>query len=116
LTFICQVDFLLFGVEPTNTVVNTPITPAVVVEIRDAQGALLPGTGPITLSIDDDPSGGTATLNCAACVNGVSTAPNVGGTATFSDLSIDVVGNGYSFAAQGEALDPAISIFINITP
>ncbi|MBI4419337.1 MAG: hypothetical protein HY560_00795 [Gemmatimonadetes bacterium] len=86
---------LAFTVQPSDTRVNQPITPAVQVSVRDAFGNTVTGfTGQVTVSIARDGSVlGNATLSGKTVVNAV------GGVATFSDLSIDQAGGGYTLAA-----------------
>src|SRR5207245_1657340 len=85
---------LVFNVQPSTTTAGTAITPAVEVTAQDGNGNTATGfTGNITVAIGTNPSSGTltGTLNHAA-VNGV---------ATFSGLSIDKVGTGYTLTATG---------------
>jgi len=112
LTFICQVDFLIFTSEPTFSTASTIINPGpgVVVEVQDASFATLVSfTGPVTISIDNDPSAGVAVLGGTTTVNAVA------GIATFNDLTIDTVGAGYTLIVEAEAIDPAISLAFDIT-
>src|SRR5207253_626441 len=85
---------LVFSVQPTNTVAGAAITPAIQVTAQDGSGNTATGfTGNITLAIGTNPGSGTlaGTLSHAA----------VGGVATFSGLSIDKAGTGYTFTATG---------------
>src|SRR5207248_165977 len=85
---------LVFSVQPTNTVAGAAITPAVEVTAQDGNGNTATGfTGNITVAIGTNPSSGalTGTLTHAA----------VSGVATFSGLSIDKAGTGYTLTATG---------------
>ncbi len=65
-------------------------------------------TNLITLAIGNNPSGGT--------LSGTFTdVAAVGGRATFSDISIDLAGNGYTLVASTTGLTPATSAPFNIT-
>src|SRR5262249_34533151 len=82
-------DHLLFLQQPTDTAVGQTISP-VIVEVVDAFGNVETGdnSDTITLSIGTNPSGGTLTGTLTVTVSG--------GIATFSDLSIDLAGAGYT--------------------
>jgi hypothetical protein len=104
-------DHLAFSVQPSNTQVNQTITPAVQVEIRDAFDNLVDNaTDNVTLVIGNDPSFGIATLT------GGDPIAAVGGVATFSGLSIDFVGIGYTLNASSGSLTGAGSTLFEITP
>src|SRR5438094_2799523 len=82
--------------------------PAVRVAARDAAGNMVTGyTGLITVAIGSNPSGGT--LAGTTSVNAVS------GVATFSTLSINNAGNGYTLMASATGLTGATSAWFNIT-
>jgi len=106
-------DHLVYTVQPSNTQHDQPITPAVVVEIRDAFDNLVTdATDDVTLVIGTDPSGGLGTLS-----NGGPLAA-VGGVATFAALSIDLlgIGNGYTLVAGASGMTGATSVTFDITP
>ncbi|HYR99468.1 MAG TPA: Ig-like domain-containing protein, partial [Gemmatimonadales bacterium] len=85
---------LVFSVEPTNTVAGAAITPAVEITAQDGNGNTATGfTGTITVAIGTNPSSGV--------LAGTLTHAAVGGVATFSGLSIDKVGTGYTLTATG---------------
>src|SRR3989454_6829693 len=80
---------LVFTVQPTSTVAGGSIAPAVEVTARDANGNTATGfTGNVTLAIETNPSGGA--------LSGTATHAASGGVATFTGLSIDKVGTGYT--------------------
>jgi hypothetical protein len=96
-----------FTVQPTNTLSAHAITPGVKVAAEDAIGNIATGfTGTITLALGTNPGNspflGTLTL---AAVNGV---------ATFTNLSVDVVANGYTIVATSAGLTSATSAPFNI--
>jgi len=100
---------LIFGVEPSDTVAGMAITPAVTVRIEDGYGNLVDDdTTSVTLAIDNN-AGPGGTLSGTTSV----TASN--GVATFSNLSIDVAGTGYTLEATATGLAPAVSDPFNIT-
>jgi hypothetical protein len=93
---------LVFGVEPSNAVAGASIAPAVQVIAQDAQGNTATGfTGDVTVAIGTNPGGGT--------LSGTATATAVAGVATFNNLSIDMVGSGYTLAASSTGLAGATS-------
>src|SRR5204863_346257 len=98
---------LVFSVQPTNAVAGAAITPAVQVTAQDASGNTATGfTGNITVAIGTNPSSGT--------LSGTKTVAAVAGVATFSGLSIDKAGTGYTLTATGAG--STTSTAFNITP
>jgi hypothetical protein len=103
-------DHLVFTVQPSTTQFNQPITPDIQVEIRDAFDNLVTdGTNAVTLTIGTDPSLGTATLTNGGPVNAS------GGVATFTGVSIDIIGSGYTLNAAASGLTGDGSISFDIT-
>jgi hypothetical protein len=98
---------LVFLVQPSNTTVRQPITPPVQVQVRDAAGnPVSSATDQITVTLGTNPSG--ATLSGMMSVNAV------GGVATFSNLSLDKGGNGYTLTALASQLVGATSTAFNV--
>jgi hypothetical protein len=99
---------LVFTAEPTNTGAGDAITPAVTVAAQDNYGNTDASYGTdISIAIDTNPGGGT--------LSGTTTVTPVSGVATFSDLSIDKAGTGYTLQATSGALSPGTSTSFNIT-
>ncbi|MGH7526126.1 MAG: Ig-like domain-containing protein, partial [Gemmatimonadales bacterium] len=99
---------LAFTVQPTNTATGAPISPAVRVEIRDQFGnAVTDATHGVTVALGTNPAGGT--------LGGTTTVPAVSGVATFSTLTVDNVGAGYTLAATAGGLSGATSDAFNVT-
>jgi hypothetical protein len=100
---------LVFGQQPTNTVANATISPAPTVKVEDAFGNLETGdnTDAVTMAIGTNPAGGT--------LSGTLTVTASGGVATFSNLSINNIGNGYTLVATSGSLTSATSNAFNIT-
>ena len=99
---------LVFSVQPSNAAAGASITPAVTVTIEDASGnTVTTATNTVTIAIGTNPASGTlgGTLAVAA-VNGV---------ATFSSLSINKVGTGYTITANATGLLTAASTPFNVT-
>src|SRR5436190_19672691 len=83
--------------------------PAVQVSALDDAGNVVTGfTGLITVAIGSNPGGGT--LAGTTSVNAVS------GVATFSTLSINNPGTGYTLVASASGLTGATSTAFNVTP
>src|SRR5213078_3121620 len=86
-------DHLTFLQQPTNTVAGVAISPAITVRIEDAFANLVTSdTRNVTLAIGTNAGGGT--------LSGTTTIAASGGVATFSDLSINKTGIGYTLAAS----------------
>jgi hypothetical protein len=88
---------LAFTQVPVTTSAGSTITPAVRVAVQDAAGnTVVSATDAVTLAIGTNPGGGT--------LSGTLTVNAVNGVATFSNLSIDKTGNGYTLAASAAGL------------
>ncbi len=102
---------LVFTVQPSDTKAGSPITPAVVVTARDQFGNTDTGfTGAITLNI----TSGTGTP--LAVLSGTNPISAIAGVATYSNLSINLVGTLYSLDAAAIGLSGVTSGTFNITP
>ena len=97
---------LAFGTQPSDTSIGFTVTPAVTVQIQDANGNLTTSVASVTVAIGTNPSGGT--------LSGTKTRAAVSGTATFNDLSIDKTGVGYTLTAASGVLTGATSSAFNI--
>jgi hypothetical protein len=86
-------DHLVFLQQPTNTSAGQTIA-AVIVEVVDQFGNVVTSdnSDTVTVAIGNNPSGGT--------LSGTVTVTVVNGIATFGDLSIDSVGQGYTLHAS----------------
>src|SRR5439155_1509419 len=88
---------LAFTGQPSNAVAGAAITPAVQVSAQDALGNTITSfAGNVTVSIANNAGGGT--------LSGTVTIAAVNGVASFSTLSIDKVGSGYTLTASGAGL------------
>src|SRR5439155_813524 len=93
---------LVFTVEPSNTAAGVAITPAVQATAQDALGNAVPGfTGSVRVAIGTNPAGGT--------LSGSLTVAAVGGVASFSTLSLNKSGTGYTLAATATGMSGATS-------
>ena len=100
---------LAFTVQPPNGAAGAALTPAVQVTARDAQGNVATDfTGTVTVALGVNPGGAT--------LSGTTSLAAVSGVATFSSLSIDKVGTGYTLTAAATGLSGATSVGFNITP
>lgn len=101
---------LVFLVQPTTTSGSAAITPPVVVRLLSAAGNSVARAGiSVTVSIGSNPSVGSL-----AGTTTVATAAD--GTATFSGLSIDRAGVGYSLVATSPGLTSATSAAFDVLP
>src|SRR5436309_5885806 len=102
---------LAFTAQPITSTVNNTIgsSPAggIKVAIQDANGNTNNlSTASITVAIGSNPSGGT--------LSGTTTVAAVNGVATFSNLSINAVGTGYTLSASSAGLTGTTSSAFNI--
>jgi hypothetical protein len=102
-------DHLLFLQQPADTAAGQTIRPAVTVAVVDAFGNVETGdnSDAVTLALGTNPSGGT--------LSGTLTVTVSGGLATFSDLSVDLAGDGYTLHATATRLVDADSHAFRIT-
>ena len=100
---------LVFTTPPSSSTAGAAISPAVEVEVRDAGGSRVTAArNTVTLAIGTN--AGSGTLSGTATVNAVN------GIATFSGLSIDKAGTGYTLAASSTSLTGATSGGFDIAP
>ena len=98
---------LAFTVQPSNTTVGSAISPPVRVSAQDGVGNTDPSFNrTISIALGANPSGGT--------LAGPQTIAAVNGVATFSNLSIDRAGNGYTLQATAAGLSGATSAAFNV--
>lgn len=92
---------LAFVVQPSKSVAGASFQPPVSVELRGDDGQKLSEAIGIALTV----SGGTADAQFV----GTTTATTVDGVATFSELGIDLVGQGYTLKASAAGITSATS-------
>jgi hypothetical protein len=101
---------LSYAVQPGTTLPMMAIQPSVQVAIVDALGNRVTSyNGPVTVAIGHN--GGTV---LPGTLSGTKTVNAVNGVATFSDLSIDQPGNGYTLVATVPNMFTAESAPFNI--
>ncbi len=99
-----------FTTQPTTTLPLMPITPAVRVAALDDLGHTITSfSGSVTIAI-----GKNGGLVVPGTLSGTKTMSVVNGVATFSDLSIDQLGNGYTLTVTTSGLRGAESNPFNI--
>jgi hypothetical protein len=97
-----------FSQQPTNEESATPIAPAVHVSVLDANNNVVANSSAsITLAVGTNSGGGT--------LGGTLTQNAVDGVATFANLTIDKIGNGYTLLATSTGLTQVTSSAFNIT-
>jgi hypothetical protein len=102
---------LVFTVQPSTTLPFTTIRPAVQVAAADDLGnTVTTFTGSVTIAI-----GRNGGLLLPGMLSGTKTVTLVNGVATFADLSIDQLGNGYTLRATASGLTGAESASFNIS-
>ena len=101
---------LAFVTQPSRTLPLLPISPAVRVAVVDDLGNTITSySGPVTIAI-----GRNGGLLLPGTLSGTKTVTAVNGIATFSDLSIDQVGNGYTLTVTGAGLTGVESAPFNV--
>src|SRR5947199_4592157 len=99
---------LVFTVQPSNAAAGGAITPAMQVAVQDAQGnTVMTATTSITLAIGTNPASGT--------LSGTTIVAAVNGVATFSTLSLNTAGSGYTLTASATGLTGATSTAFSIS-
>ena len=100
---------LVFQVQPPkSTNATAMMTPAVIVQVQDAYGnTVASATTPITLALAANPGGST--------LGGTVTVNAVNGVATFSTLTLNKAGTGYTLSASAAGLAGATSNTFTIT-
>ena len=94
---------------PASAAAGAPMTPALVVTGQDSKDNTTPAfVGAVTVAI----TGGTGTAG--ATLSGTKTVTAVGGVATFSTLSLDKPGIGYTLTATATGVAPAVSNGFNV--
>jgi autotransporter-associated beta strand protein len=100
---------VVFGVQPSNTAAGATISPAVTVKVEDSLGNVVTtDSSSVTLALGTNPGSGT--------LSGTLTVAASSGTATFSTLSINKTGTGYTLTAADGSLTQATSAPFNVTP
>jgi hypothetical protein len=95
-------DHLVFTTEPTSAVAGASISPSVVVKVLDKFGNVVKSdSSNVVLSIGTNPGGGT--------LSGMTTMAAVQGVATFTNVSIDKIGVGYTLKASDGTLTSTFS-------
>jgi subtilisin family serine protease len=100
---------LAYTQQPTSALVNTAITPAIMIGIYDTEGNLDSYTlfNALTLAIANDPNGGSAVLS------GGGSANFSAGKAQYSAAKINLSGTGYTLKASASATStPPISLSV----
>src|SRR5205823_957013 len=99
---------LVFGTQPSTTVANRQITPAVKVQALDAFGNVATGfTGAVAIALGSNPGGST--------LSGTTPVAAVSGVATFF-VSLNKAGTGYTLAASAGGFAPVTSTPFDIIP
>ena len=101
---------LAFVQSPTSTVTGTTLSPAVTVAVEDANGNIVTtdNATTVSLAIGTNPAGGNLSGGAAVTV--------ASGIATFSGLSIDTPGTGYTLTASSTpSYSKTTSAAFNIT-
>src|SRR5207253_1215811 len=99
---------LVFGTQPSTTVANRQISPAVKVQALDAFGNVATGfTGTVAIALGNNPGGST--------LSGTTPVAAVSGVATFF-VSRNKAGTGYKLPASASGFAPVTSTPFDIIP
>lgn len=93
---------LAFAQQPTSVEGNQAMSPAVTVTILDGLDNVTTGTDPVTVSLSTNPW--KSIFGAGGTLSGTTTVSAVNGTATFSTLSVDKPGQGYTLRAVATGL------------
>ncbi len=100
---------LVFVVQPTTAHVGAFITPAVQVVVEDTLGFIdTTATGAVTIALGTNPN--------SATLSGSKTISFVSGVSTFSDLTVNLVGTGYTLTAASSGFTTVTSAAFDIIP
>ena len=98
---------LAFSTQPSNTAEGVVMTPGVVVSVEDSSGRVATTSSAlIAVALGTNP--GTGTLS------GTTPVAAVSGAATFSNLSINALGSGYTLNASTSGFAPVSSNSFNV--
>lgn len=96
-----------FATQPNSTGVGQAITPPVAVVVTDSAGDRVTGfSGSVTLALGANPTGAT--------LSGANTATAADGVATFTGLSLNKPGSGYTLRAAASGLAAATSATFDV--
>src|SRR5207253_7021488 len=99
---------LVFGTQPSTTVANRQISPAVKVRALDAFGNVATGfSDAVAIALGSNPGGST--------LSGTTPVAAVSGVATFF-VSLNKAGTGYTLTASAGGFAPVTSTAFDITP
>ena len=98
----------------TSPLVSAGSNVPLVVRSTDAAGNPASASGTVTIGYSRTISFGTTTAPDA--IYGITTAPLVNGVATFSNLSIDKVGTGYTLTAASASMTGAVGHTRKLSP
>lgn len=96
-----------FIVQPSNASAGMAIAPAIRVALQDAVGNIVTNaTGTITLSFASNPVGGT--------LSGALSVQAMQGVAIFTDVRVNLAGQGYTLRATAQGFGEAVSSTFNV--
>ncbi|MHB8877757.1 MAG: beta strand repeat-containing protein, partial [Myxococcaceae bacterium] len=102
-------DRVAFVVQPSNTTAGATLTPGVQVAVQDAYGnTVTDSTAPVAVALGSNPAGGS--------LGGTTGAAAVSGIASFTTLSIQKAGAGYTLVAGSGTLGNGASAAFDIAP
>jgi hypothetical protein len=94
---------LAFTVQPSSVTAGSPIAPSIQVSVQDAYGNLV-NTSSTSISLSSP----------QAALGGTDSATASAGIASFSNVSVNTAGNGYTLIAQATGLSNATSAAFNV--
>jgi hypothetical protein len=98
---------LVFAQQPSNTAATSAISPAITVNVLDQFGNLTSSAAAVDVAIGTNPGAGV--------LSGTHPQPASSGVATFSNLSIDKAGAGYTLTATSAGLPSVTSNIFTIS-
>jgi hypothetical protein len=103
---LAKATALRFDLQPAPVKAGSPLS-TLRVSFRDADGAVVPVTTPVSLSLVGGPDG--------AALAGTTSAAAIDGVASFSDLSVAVPYSSYSLLASASGLGPIASATFSVS-
>lgn len=98
---------LSFTVGPTDAARGVSLAPSVKVSVLNADGSVdTTSTASVTVALGNNPSGAT--------LGGVVVVPAVAGVATFANVSVDKVGDGFTLVATAAGMASGTSSAFNV--
>ena len=106
---VLPATLLAFAIQPTDGIAGDPLSPAVQIEVRNANGErVTTSRDAVTLAFAANPGAGT--------LSGTKTVNAINGIASFTGLTINKASGGYTMSATSGTLTATTSAAFAVTP